>query len=141
MKGAQRWLNAKVFLPKQLEQCWADHLRGEFDSKEVEVTLGTIVEDASVNLPVNTVSPKPPQSGGWSETVDWGYVRQEVYGKGTTVKQIQREVDPRDSLRKVLAGVFREQVGRQILPGQVTIRLEHRPAEKTQIDFCDSLFH
>jgi transposase len=32
--------------------------------------------------------------GGWMETVDWEYVRQEVYGKGTTVKQIQREVAP-----------------------------------------------
>jgi transposase len=32
------------------------------------------------------------ESGGWMETVDWDYVRQEVSGKGVTVKQIQREV-------------------------------------------------
>ena len=36
----------------------------------------------------------PSEGGGWVETVDWDYVRQEVYGKGTTVKQIQREVAP-----------------------------------------------
>jgi predicted transcriptional regulator len=36
----------------------------------------------------------PRESGGWIEPVDWEYVRQEVYGKGTTVKQIQREVAP-----------------------------------------------
>ena len=34
------------------------------------------------------------ESSSWMETVDWEYVRQEVYGKGTTVKQIQREVAP-----------------------------------------------
>jgi carboxymethylenebutenolidase len=40
---------------KQLEQLWADHLKGEFESKDVEATLATMVEDASVNhMPVNT---------------------------------------------------------------------------------------
>lgn len=34
------------------------------------------------------------EGGGWMATVDWEYVRQEVYGKGSTVKQIQREVAP-----------------------------------------------
>jgi len=41
--------------PKQLEQLWADHLKGEFESKDVEATLATMVEDAYVNhMPVNT---------------------------------------------------------------------------------------
>ena len=40
---------------KQLEQLWADHLKGEFESKDVEATLATMVEDACVNhMPVNT---------------------------------------------------------------------------------------
>jgi transposase len=40
-------------------------------------------------------APEPAgEGGGWVETVDWEYVRQEVYGKGSTVKQIQREVAP-----------------------------------------------
>lgn len=40
---------------QQLEQLWADHLRGEFVSKDVEATLATMVEDAYVNhMPVNT---------------------------------------------------------------------------------------
>jgi carboxymethylenebutenolidase len=40
---------------KQLEQLWADHLKGEFESKDVEATLATMVEDAYVNhMPVNT---------------------------------------------------------------------------------------
>jgi carboxymethylenebutenolidase len=40
---------------KQLEQLWADHIAGEFVTKDVEATLATMVEDASVNhVPVNT---------------------------------------------------------------------------------------
>lgn len=44
-----------VLSPRQLEQRWADHLKGEFESKDVEATLDTMVEDAYVNpMPVNT---------------------------------------------------------------------------------------
>ena len=45
----------EVLSPQQLEQRWADHLKGEFESKDVEATLATMVEDAYVNhMPVNT---------------------------------------------------------------------------------------
>src|SRR5881296_1902015 len=41
--------------PQQLEHLWAEHLKGEFESKDVEATLATMVEDAYVNhMPVNT---------------------------------------------------------------------------------------
>ena len=41
--------------PQQLEHLWAEHLAGEFESKDVEATLATMVEDAYVNhMPVNT---------------------------------------------------------------------------------------
>ncbi|MBL8799439.1 MAG: ester cyclase [Planctomycetia bacterium] len=41
--------------PAQLQQLWADHLAGEFTTKDVEATLATMVEDATVNhMPVNT---------------------------------------------------------------------------------------
>jgi carboxymethylenebutenolidase len=40
---------------QQLEQLWAEHLRGEFETRDVEATLATMVEDAYVNhMPVNT---------------------------------------------------------------------------------------
>jgi carboxymethylenebutenolidase len=40
---------------QELEQLWAEHLRGEFETKDVEATLATMVEDAYVNhMPVNT---------------------------------------------------------------------------------------
>ena len=39
----------------QLEQLWGEHLKGEFETKDVEATLATMVEDAYVNhMPVNT---------------------------------------------------------------------------------------
>ena len=45
----------EVLSPQQLEQRWADHLKGEFESKDVEATLATMVDDAFVNhMPVNT---------------------------------------------------------------------------------------
>jgi carboxymethylenebutenolidase len=41
--------------PSQLEQLWAEHLKGEFETRDVEATLATMVEDAYVNhMPVNT---------------------------------------------------------------------------------------
>jgi carboxymethylenebutenolidase len=48
--------DAKAVLPPQLlEQSWAEHLKAEFESKDVEATLATMVEDAHVNhVPVNT---------------------------------------------------------------------------------------
>jgi carboxymethylenebutenolidase len=45
----------EVCSAQRLEELWADHLKGEFESKDVEATLATMVEDASVNhMPVNT---------------------------------------------------------------------------------------
>jgi Homeodomain-like domain len=81
----------------------------------------------------------PNESGGWEEKIDWGYVRQEVYGKGTTVKQIGQEVAPVIAYVKFWR-VFREKAARQASPEQVTIRLHHKPGEKTQIDFSDGLW-
>ncbi len=41
--------------PQQLEQLWAEHLKGEFETRDVEATLATMVEDAFVNhVPVGT---------------------------------------------------------------------------------------
>jgi carboxymethylenebutenolidase len=41
--------------PQQLQQLWADHLAGEFQTRDVEATLATMVDDASVNhVPVNS---------------------------------------------------------------------------------------
>jgi len=79
------------------------------------------------------------ESANWIGAVDWDYVRQEVYGKGTTVKQIRQEVAPEIAYVKFWRA-FREKAGRQASADQVTIRLHHKPAEKTQIDFCDGLW-
>ena len=39
---------------QQLDQLWTEHLKGEFETKDVEATLATMVDDAYVNMPVNT---------------------------------------------------------------------------------------
>ena len=42
-------------MPNVLETIWAEHLEGEFVTKDVEATLLTMVDDASVNhVPVST---------------------------------------------------------------------------------------
>ena len=64
--------------------------------------------------------------------MDWEYVRQEVYGKGTTVKQIQREVAAEIAYVKFWR-VLREKVSVKAFPDQVTIRLDHKPAEKLRL--------
>ena len=52
--GATRTVKTTLS-PQHLEHLWAEHLKGEFDSKDVEATLATMVEDAYVNhMPVNT---------------------------------------------------------------------------------------
>src|SRR6266568_8595803 len=49
-------LETKATLPRQeLERLWEEHLKGEFETKDVEATLATMVDDAQVNhMPVNT---------------------------------------------------------------------------------------
>ena len=50
----QQEVNATLTSP-QLEQLWAEHLKGEFETKDVEATLATMVDDAYViHLPVAT---------------------------------------------------------------------------------------
>jgi hypothetical protein len=74
----------------------------------------------------------------WVSGIDWEYVRQEVYGKGTTIKQIHLEVAPEVAYLSFWRA-FRDQVPQQASAQEVTIRLNHKPAEKTQIDFCDGV--
>jgi len=53
MKQEERDL--PVLSPKEIERLWAEHLKGEFEIKDVEATLATMVDDAYVNhMPVNT---------------------------------------------------------------------------------------
>jgi transposase len=87
---------------------------------------------------LETVPAETSEPAAWIQEVDWEYVRKEVYGKGTTIKQIHREVAPEVSYLSFWR-TFRDQVPRQASPSEVTIRLHHKPGEKTQIDFTDGL--
>lgn len=80
--------------------------------------------------------PSPPAAEThWAMRVNWDQVRGEVYGKGCTIKQIHREVAP-EVPYVAFWRAFREQAP---LSPEVTIRLHHKPGEKTQIDFCDGI--
>lgn len=83
-------------------------------------------------------SPRESSGSGigppWIIQADWDYVRQEV-GRGCTIKQIHREVAAEVSYLAFWRA-FRDKV--PVSP-EVTIRLHHKPGEKTQIDFCDGI--
>ena len=87
---------------------------------------------------LETKPEEPSEPAPWVQGVDWEYVRAEVYGKGTTIKQIHGEVAPEVSYLNFWR-TFRDQVPRQASPSEVTIRLHHKAGEKTQIDFCDGV--
>jgi carboxymethylenebutenolidase len=55
VRNGERGEAVKTLSSQQLEQLWATHLKGEFETKDVEATLATMVDDAYVNhMPVNT---------------------------------------------------------------------------------------
>lgn len=76
----------------------------------------------------------PPPEGDGTVPVDWDHVREEI-GRGCTIKQIHREVAPEIGYLAFWRA-FRDRV--PVSP-EVTIRLHHKPGEKTQIDFCDGI--
>jgi transposase len=79
------------------------------------------------------------KTGGWQDEIDWEYVRQEVSGKGTTIKQIGREVAPQIEYVKFWRAYW-EYASPLASPSEVTIRLDHKPAEKVQVDFSDGVW-
>jgi hypothetical protein len=82
-------------------------------------------------------APQPPgESGGWEEKIDWDYVRQEVYAKGTTVKQIGQEVVPEIAYVKFWR-VFGEKTHGEASADQVTMRLDHKARRKNPGGFLE----
>lgn len=52
---AQQETAQAILSLEKLAQLWEEHLKGEFETKDVEATLATMVDDAYVNhMPVNT---------------------------------------------------------------------------------------
>ena len=44
----ERGETVKTLSSQQIEQLWAEHLKGEFETKDVEATLATMVDDAEI---------------------------------------------------------------------------------------------
>ena len=79
------------------------------------------------------------KAGGWQEQIDWEHVREEVNGRGTTIKQIGREVAPQIEYVKFWRAYW-EYGSCVASPSEVTIRLDHKPGEKVQVDFSDGVW-
>jgi transposase len=79
------------------------------------------------------------KTSGWEAQIDWEYVRQEVAGRGTTIKQIGREVAPEIEYVKFWRAYW-EYASPVASPSEVTIRLDHQPGDKVQVDFSDGVW-
>ena len=106
--------------------------------RKISKALG--VSRKTVRKTLGTTDPQQEASSAktlvcWATRIDWGSVRQEVLEKGCTIKQIHREVAP-EVPYVAFWRAFRQHV--PVSP-EVTIRLHHKPGEKTQIDFCDGI--
>ena len=103
--------------------------------RKIAKALG--VSRKTVRKAVGVTDPPRESSGTeapWVTGVDWDHVRHEV-GRGCTIKQIHREVAA-EVPYLAFWRAFRDKV--PVSP-EVTIRLHHKPAEKTQIDFADGI--
>ena len=103
--------------------------------RKIAKALG--VSRKTVRKAVGVADPPQESSGTeafWITGVDWDHVRHEV-GRGCTIKQIHREVAA-EVPYLAFWRAFRDKV--PVSP-EVTIRLHHKPAEKTQIDFADGI--
>jgi transposase len=79
------------------------------------------------------------KAGGWQEEINWEHVGEEVNGRGTTIKQIGREVAPEIEYVKFWRAYW-EYGSCVASPSEVTIRLDHKPGEKVQVDFSDGVW-
>jgi transposase len=79
------------------------------------------------------------KTSGWEAEIDWDHVREEVNARGTTIKQIGREVAPEVEYVKFWRAYW-EYASPVASPSGVTIRLDHKPGEKVQVDFSDGVW-
>lgn len=81
------------------------------------------------------VGPTSSASDGIVGRLDWEYIRDEVHKRGTTIKQLHRELAPEVPYLSFWRLV------RDQCPSEPTVsmRLSFLPGEKTQVDFTDGL--
>lgn len=101
-------------------------------AKALSVSRKTVRKILGVNTspPVSII----PEETEVTPPINWDHIREEV-GKGCTIKQIHRETAPEMSYLHFWRA-FRSEV--PVSP-EVTIRLHHKPGERTHIDFTDGI--
>lgn len=73
-------------------------------------------------------------SADWDAAVDWQAVEAQV-ASGTTIKQLHRELAPEINYTR-----FRRRlIAKASKRVSTTMRLEHKPGEQVQIDYCDGI--
>ena len=70
----------------------------------------------------------------WQDSIDWEYVRKE-HGRGVALKVLWQEVCPRVGYIRFWRALRRLC---PVMPEPV-LRLQHKPGERSQIDYCDGI--
>ena len=106
--------------------------------RKVALALGVsrqTVRKFGSDSPTATETPEAPSMATeWHSAIDWAGAGSEI-AKGATIKQLHQELAPEVTYasfrRRLLSSVPR--------PIQATVRLEHKPGEQAQIDYCDGI--
>jgi transposase len=70
----------------------------------------------------------------WENTVDWEYIKKEL-NSGSTYKVLYQELQPKASMTTF----WRICQEKNLVPPNVTMRLEHKPGDRMYFDFADGV--
>jgi transposase len=97
-------------------------------SRQTVRKFGTAQPEAAVADGAATSEP------AWDAAIDWGDVAKQA-ASGVTIKQLHSELAPEASYTR-----FRRRlIAKAPRPMAATMRLEHKPGEQVQIDYCDGI--
>ena len=125
-------------MQNQIKELKAQGLSIRKIAHALNVSRQTVRKYDSLGSPVAQASPNTSAvepAAGWWAAVDWDKVVAELRSKGTTVKQLHREVAP-----QVSYWCFWRQL-RERMPRQpsISLRREHQIGERCEIDYADGV--
>jgi len=103
-------------------------------AESLKVSRKTVRKFVGVSAPSSGSVEAVDETDTWKAKVSWEHIREEI-GKGCTIKQIHKE----EASEVPYLSFWRALRNQMPVSPEVTMRLHHKPAEKTQIDFCDGL--
>jgi transposase len=121
-----------IRMQEQIKKMWGEKIPIRKIARALKVSRKTVRKVLGISTPT---SGEKTENQKASSAINWEYIRQEV-GKGCTIKQIHKETAPQISYVEF----WREFRRHTPSTPEVTIKLHHKPGERTHIDFTDGLW-